>query len=108
MDTNCLTARAIPESTNTPAGIHTDGRSHFSTAGFCCGIAVDVLQCFPALTFSPRARDTANFHGLFYGPKIFCCKTAQFCARRRESEWLKHQASARLCKPVKTHAKTLS
>src|ERR1700746_19284 len=33
-----------------------------------------------------RARETAKFlHGLFYGLKIFGCKTLQFCASRRES-----------------------
>jgi len=26
------------------------------------------------------------FRGRFHGPKNFCCKTAQFCATRRESE----------------------
>src|SRR6266481_5864462 len=28
----------------------------------------------------------AAFHGLFYGLRNFCCKTAQSCATRRESE----------------------
>jgi hypothetical protein len=27
-----------------------------------------------------------TFYGLFYGLKILACKTAQFCATRRESE----------------------
>ena len=45
--------------------------------------------------FHARARATGrrggrekrlNFSGILYGPKIFTCKTAQFCATRRESE----------------------
>jgi len=35
----------------------------------------------------PRPRSNEHyFHGRFYGLRNFCCKTAQFCATRRESE----------------------
>jgi len=33
-----------------------------------------------------RARGGFAFHGLFYGLRNFRCKTAHFCATRRESE----------------------
>jgi hypothetical protein len=34
----------------------------------------------------PRACEGLAFHGLFYGLRNFCCKTAHFCATRRDSE----------------------
>jgi len=35
---------------------------------------------------TPRARARFAFRGLFYGLRNFRCKTAHFCATRRESE----------------------
>jgi hypothetical protein len=55
-----------------------------------------------------RGRRITLFTVIFYGLKIFGCKTAQFCATQRESKWLKHLASATLRKLVKTRAKTRS
>ena len=49
-----------------------------------------------------------SFTVVFYGLKIFGCKTAQVCVKRREVCWSKDLASATVCKPVKTGAKTLS
>jgi hypothetical protein len=44
-------------------------------------------------TYTPRNglvngshRALLVFHGRFYGPENFCCKTLQFCATPRESE----------------------
>jgi hypothetical protein len=50
---------------------------------------------------------TRGFHGPFFGLRNFCCKTAQVCTTRRETEMLKQVASAAVRKPVKTHAKVL-
>ena len=49
-----------------------------------------------------------NFYGLFYGRAKFCCKTAQLDATRRESDFPKCLASARVRKLVKTCAKSLA
>jgi hypothetical protein len=48
------------------------------------------------------------FRGRFHGPKNFCCKTAQFCATRRESEMAEIPSVAMLRNAMKTPANTLS
>ena len=56
-----------------------------------------------------HTRETAKlFTVVFYGLKIFDCKTAQFCATRCECETAEHVASATLRKAVKIRAKSLS
>jgi hypothetical protein len=38
--------------------------------------------------FHARARGNLNFHGFFYGRKIFSCKIAQFCDALRKLDLL--------------------
>ena len=49
-----------------------------------------------------------SFTVVFYGVQIFCCKMAQFCATRRESDFPRHLVSARMRKTAKICAKSLS
>jgi hypothetical protein len=55
-----------------------------------------------------RAKGEQVFTVVFYGLEIFGCKTTQVCVKRCEVCWSKYLASATVCKPVKTGAKTLS
>ena len=55
-----------------------------------------------------REREAAReFTVVFYGLKDFCCKTAQFSERRRESVWVWSALKNTLRKVTKNCAKTL-
>jgi len=58
--------------------------------------------------FRAREREVDEFPVVFYVGKSFWRKTAQFCVTRCESEMAETPASARVRKPMKTLAKTLS
>ena len=56
---------------------------------------------------SADAIDSGIFTVVFYGLQIFGCKTAQFRATHRESDFPEHVTSATVPEPVKTHTKAL-